>query len=82
MMKKREQIRKRLTVIFREVFDDDDLEVFDGMTAEDIEEWDSLMHITLVMAIEKEFDIRLNAGEVGKLENVGAMMDILMARTT
>lgn len=82
MNEKREHIRKRLNSVFQEVFDDDEIQIFDEMTAKDIEEWDSLMHITLVVATEKEFGLRLNAAEVGKLQNVGAMLDILVERAT
>ncbi len=77
----REQIKNRLERIFQDVFDDETTRIFDSMTAKDIEEWDSLMHITLVVATEKEFHLRLNAAEVGKLENVGAMLDLIMERT-
>jgi acyl carrier protein len=73
-------IRARLARVFQEQFDDEELEIFEAMTAEDIEEWDSLMHIVLVVAIEKEFGIRLNAAEVGKLKNVGAMIKLLEER--
>jgi len=79
-MEERTEIRKRLNRVFREVFGDDGIEISDAMTAKDIDEWDSLMHIVLVVAVEKEFGLRLNAAEVGKLENVGAMIDILQAR--
>lgn len=63
--------------MFREVFDDDSIEIFDEMTAKDIPEWDSLMHIILVVAVEKEFIVRLNAAQVGQLKNVGEMLDLL-----
>jgi acyl carrier protein len=75
-------IKQRLTEVFHDVFDDTTIALFDEMTAKDIEEWDSLMHITLVVNVEKEFGITLNAAEVGKLENVGAMIKILMERAT
>lgn len=77
---KRQAIRSRLNKIFQEVFDDEEIQVFDEMTAKDIQEWDSLMHITLVVATEKEFNLRLNAAEIGKLENVGAMIDLIITR--
>jgi len=80
-IERRDVIRHRLTEVFREVFDDDSIELFDSMTAEHIDDWDSLTHITLVVAVESEFSIRLNAGEVGKLANVGAMLDLLLERT-
>jgi len=70
-------IKTRLNRVFREVFDDDSIEIFDEMTAKDIPEWDSLMHIILVVAVEKEFIVRLNAAQVGQLKNVGEMLDLL-----
>ena len=82
MNDRRSGIRKRLQGVFREVFNDDGIDIFDEMTAKDIDEWDSLMHIVLVVAVEKEFGLRLNAAEVGNLENVGAMLTILEARAT
>jgi acyl carrier protein len=75
-------VRGRLNQVFREVFDEDDLQIFDAMSAADLEEWDSLSHITLVLAVEKEFRVRLNAAEVGKLDNVGQMIDLLARRAT
>jgi acyl carrier protein len=77
MIEERAKIAARLNRVFQEQFDDDEIEIFDDMTAECIEEWDSLMHIVLVVAVEKEFDIRLNASEVGKLENVGEMIKLI-----
>ena len=74
-------IRERLTTIFHEVFDDTSIHLFDEMSAEDLDEWDSLNHITLVLTIEKEFDVTLNAAEVGGLENVGEMIDLLINRS-
>ncbi|GHD52859.1 acyl carrier protein [Thalassobaculum fulvum] len=72
-----DEVMARLTEVFRDVFDDDELTVFPAMTAKDVDEWDSLMHITLVLAVEKEFAVKLNAAEVGKLENVGQMVELL-----
>lgn len=72
-----DEIMARLTAVFRDVFDDDELTVFPAMTAKDVDEWDSLMHITLVLAVEKEFGVKLNAAEVGRLENVGQMVELL-----
>lgn len=79
---RRQEIMQRLNQVFREVFDDDSLQIHDATTADDIEEWDSVEHISLVIATEKTFNIRLNAAEVGKLQNVGAMVDLLLERTS
>lgn len=81
MSEKKEKIKKRLTAVFRDVFDDEALEIFEDTTANDIESWDSLRHIILVIAVEKEFKLQLKAAEIGKLENVGKMLDLLEERT-
>jgi acyl carrier protein len=72
----------RLTRIFRDMFEDDDIEIGPGTTAEDIEDWDSLMHIQLLVAIEQEFKIRFNTGEVAGLNNVGEMVDLILRRVS
>lgn len=71
----REEIYERLNEIFREVFDDDEIELCDETTAEDIDGWDSLVHITLIDSIEDEFDIHFDMKTVVKLKNVGEMVD-------
>jgi acyl carrier protein len=73
-------LRTRLTRVFREVFDDDALELTDATSAEDIDAWDSLMHITLVLAVEREFGVRLSAAEAGLLKNVGELLALVVAR--
>jgi len=82
MKDKAGEIRRRLNRVFQETFDDESIEIFDEMTAADLDEWDSLMHITLVVAVEKEFGLQLNAQEVGQLQNVGQMLKILEERAT
>lgn len=77
---KREEVFERLTEVFRDVFDDEEIEINDGTTADDIEDWDSLEHINLVVAVEKEFSIKFNMGEVNKFKNVGEMVDIILTR--
>tara|TARA_B100000686_G_C15953224_1_gene554585 strand:+ start:126 stop:413 length:288 start_codon:yes stop_codon:yes gene_type:complete len=69
-----EQIMDRLTNVFRSVFDDDSIALTPASTADDIEEWDSLNQIKIILACEKEFDIKLNARDINTLENVGAML--------
>jgi acyl carrier protein len=73
-------IVERLNRVFQDVFDDPDIQINNETTAEDIELWDSLNHINLVLAVEKEFGIKLNAPEVAKLENVGAMLQVIADR--
>ncbi|MFT3984459.1 MAG: acyl carrier protein [Lachnospiraceae bacterium] len=73
----RKQIYEAVQEIFREVFDDESLEIKDETNAEDIEDWDSLEHITLIVAMEKEFRMKFDIKEVNKLENVGGMIDLI-----
>lgn len=72
-----QEIYERLNEVFRNVFDDDEIEVEAGTTADDIEDWDSLEHINLISAVEDEFGIRFKMGEVSSMKNVGEMVDII-----
>ena len=74
------QILQKLNVIFREVFDDDTIVLTRETTADDIEDWDSLEHITLIGAVENAFHIRFKMKEVSTMENVGEMVDIIAER--
>ena len=66
--------------IFRDIFDEDDMVIEDKTSSDDIEDWDSLNHINLVSAIEKEFKIRFALGELMALKDVGAMVDLMMEK--
>ena len=70
----------RVNDLFRELFDDDDIVVSETTTAKEVEGWDSLAHISVILAVEREFRIKLAAAEVGSLKNVGQMIDLIMAR--
>lgn len=74
------QILKRLTDIFRDVFDDSSIVLDRSTTSDDIEDWDSLEHITLIGAVENEFRMRFKMHEVSTMKNVGEMVDIIAAR--
>ena len=76
----RAEILSGVQDIFRDIFDDDDLEIEDSTNADDIEDWDSLNHINLVSAIEKEFKIRFALGELMALKNVGDMLDLMVKK--
>ena len=74
------EIYQRLNDIFRDVFDDDSLSVTPATTAADIEDWDSLSHITLMAAVEDEFRMKFSMKEVVEMKNVGEMVTIIAAR--
>ena len=66
--------------IFWDVFDDDTLDINDLTNSSDIEDWDSLEHITLVVSMEKEFSLKFDLKEVNKLANVGEMVDLIASK--
>lgn len=68
-----EVICERLTPIFREVFDNDAIVVTPGMTAAEVEEWDSLTHIRLMVAVEQAFGLRFSTAEISSFKNVGEL---------
>ena len=76
-----ETVWNRLREIFRDVFDDDDIEIGPDTVADDILEWDSLSNIQLLVAIEKAFTgVKFNTGEVANLQNVGDMVRVIIDR--
>ncbi len=76
----REAIFDRLNKVFRTIFDDENITVNEETTSDDIEDWDSLEHINLIVAIEQEFGIKFSMGEVTNMKNVGDMVNIIMER--
>lgn len=76
----REEVMSKVQDIFRDVFDDDSLIIVDSTNSDDIEDWDSLEHISLVVSMEKEFNMKFDIKEVGKLANVGEMVDLIVSK--
>ncbi|HEY6872633.1 MAG TPA: acyl carrier protein [Geobacteraceae bacterium] len=66
-----------LEPIFREVFDNPDIVLNRGMSSDDIDNWDSLTHMNLVVAIELRFKVKFALGELKMLKNVGEMLDLI-----
>lgn len=76
----RAQIVDRLTSIFRKVFSDNELVLFDEMTANDVDLWTSLSHVMLITEIENTFSIRFQLKDLNKLDNVGAIIEIIKSK--
>ncbi len=76
----KEEIYERLNNVFRDIFDDESIVVTAKTTSNDIEDWDSLEHINLIVAVEQEFGIKFNMNEVTTMKNVGEMVDIIISR--
>ena len=75
------QIYSKLTEVFHDVFDDDSIEVMPQLSAKDVDGWDSLMHIRLILTVEKAFKVKFSTSEIGKLANVGELVALIKART-
>lgn len=76
----REAVYETLNEVFRDVFDDESIEVNDSTTSDDIDDWDSLEHINLIAAVEQEFGVKFNMGQVVTMKNVGEMVDIILSQ--
>ncbi len=76
----REEIYKELTEVFHDVFDDDEIVISDETTADDIEDWDSLENINLLVSIQSRFSVKFSMEEIALLKNVGEMVDAILAR--
>jgi acyl carrier protein len=75
-----DEVHARLTKVFRDVFDRPDIEITRETIAPDIEEWDSLNHVLLIVAVEREFGVKLSSSEIDGLDHVGALMDIVQGK--
>lgn len=79
-MMTREGVFQKLDEVFQDVFDDPSIHVEETTTAADIEDWDSLEHINLIVAVEDTFGIKFTMGEVTHMEQVGDMADLIMKK--
>jgi acyl carrier protein len=73
-------IYKQLSGVFAEVFDDEAIVLTPAMTAEDVDGWDSLNHIRLIVSVERAFNIKFSTPEIGKLKNVGELVDLIASK--
>jgi acyl carrier protein len=76
----RKEVFNGVQDIFRDIFDEDDMVIEDKTNSDGVEEWDSLNHINLVSAIEKEFEIRFALRELMALKDVGSMIDLMVEK--
>lgn len=76
----RAEILEKMTGVFRTIFDDETIVLTDETTAADIEDWDSLEQINILVALEKLFEMKFTAADVENLQNVGGMVDLIEGR--
>lgn len=73
-------IQERLTKVFRAVFDNESITLTPDLTADDVDEWDSLSHINLMLAIELEFGIEFSQSEIQNFSNVGELLECVKTK--
>ena len=73
-------IYEKLTEIFRDLFEDDEIELTAETTSDDIEDWDSLTHIQLISICEEEFGIKFSTAEILHLANVGDLVKVIESK--
>ena len=78
----KQEVLSIVNEIFVDVFDDEDIVISEETVADDIEDWDSLEHITLISAVEKEFRMKFKMKEITSMKNVGEMAAIIAERAT
>ena len=74
------EILEKVQDIFRDVLDNEDIELTPETTADDIDEWDSLSHIQLIVAIEKALGVKFTSKEITSWSNVGEMIDCIQTK--
>lgn len=77
----RKKIFEELNIIFRNNFDDESIVLTDETSASDIEDWDSLEQINLIVAIQDKFRVKFNIEEVNSMKNIGEMIDYIIKKT-
>lgn len=73
----KEQIVEKLTIVFRNVFNENSIIIHESLTANDVDNWDSLTHMILITEIETSFDIKFKLKELNKMKNVGDLVEII-----
>ena len=76
------EIYARLTEVFHDVFDEDSLKVTPELSAKDVDGWDSLTHIRLILTVEKKLKVKFTTAEIGRLGNVGDLATLIKAKSS
>lgn len=75
------EITDKLTEIFRNIFEDDKIELNESLSAKDVDNWDSLTHMLLISEIESSFSIKFSLKDLNKLDNVGNLIELIKLKT-
>lgn len=77
----RNEVLDRVQEVFRDVLDDEEIVLTEQTTADDVDDWDSLSHIQLIVAVEKAFHVKFTSKEILSWKNVGELVDSILTRT-
>ncbi|WP_028242287.1 acyl carrier protein [Pseudobutyrivibrio ruminis] len=77
----RNEVLNKIQELVREILDDEEIELSEKTMASDIDGWDSLMHITIISAIEDEFNVKFAMRDIMNMKNVGAMIDLILSKS-
>lgn len=75
-----DRLLERVTQIIHDVFDDPTIAVTSELSAHDVEAWDSLTHVNLILAAEQEFNVRFSSMEVARMRNVGDLVSLILSK--
>ena len=75
------EVYQRLTTVLQEVFDDDELEAKPDLSASDVDGWDSLKHLRLILSVQDAFHVSFSAAEIGNLKNIGELAKLVEDKT-
>jgi acyl carrier protein len=76
----RDQIREKIGELLADLLDEDNIKLSDETVAEDVDGWDSIVHVKLILAIESSYGIRFESDEIAAPENVGALVDLIASK--
>ena len=76
-----EEIKQKLTIIFRDVFEDENIVATEQMTAAEVANWDSLSNVMMIVNVEKTFNIKLKLKEIINMKNVGDLISSIQTHT-
>lgn len=76
----REEILNTIKAVFADTLDEENVQLTESSTADDVEGWDSLTHVQLVVAVEKKFKIRFSSKEIQSWKNVGELIDSIVSK--
>lgn len=74
------KVMDKLTDVFHDVFEDDELVLTPELSADDVDDWDSLSHIRLILSVQRAFNVKISPAETSRLKNVGELVSLIESK--